>query len=140
MGNNELERKELREAIAAGERALSTLYLAEKKLDQARNWGIFDMLGGGSITGLIKHSAVSSASSLAEQARQDLETFRRELRDVHIPDMRIEIDGFLTFADFFFDGFIADFLVQRKISDARGKVEDAIRQVENILGSLRGYL
>ena len=45
--------------------------------------------------------------------------------------------GFLTFADFFFDGVIADYLVQSKIVRARKQVMEAIEQVERILDSLR---
>ena len=40
-------RQEISEAIRAGERALSSLRAAQDKLGSARNWGIFDMLGGG---------------------------------------------------------------------------------------------
>ena len=49
----------------------------------------------------------------------------------------MEIGGFLTFADFFFDGFVADYLVQSKISDTRRQLADAVRRVENILRDLR---
>ena len=48
--------KEIDEAIASGEHALISLREAQNKLNSARNWGIFDMLGGGLITDLIKHS------------------------------------------------------------------------------------
>ena len=64
--------------------------------------------------------------------------FQKELRDVEaIQNLQIDIGGFLTFADFFFDGLIADWLVQSKIKNARKQVADAIAQVEWILGSLR---
>ena len=139
MGKYEVDAGELREAIEAGERALSSLREAEQKLDSARNWGLLDMFGGGSITGLIKHSKLSGAAECVRQAGRDLDVFRRELQDVYVPDMRIEISGFLTFADFFFDGFLADYLMQRKIQDARGQVSEAIRQTERVLRSLRGY-
>jgi len=39
-------RKELSEAITAGETALSSLRLAQDKLNSAKNWGLFDMFGG----------------------------------------------------------------------------------------------
>ena len=43
------------------------------------------------------------------------------------------IGGFLTFADFFFDGFLADFLVQSRIHGAIDRLEQACRQVEDVL-------
>ena len=138
MGNYEVNQKELNEAIAAGERALSSLRRAQQELDSARNWGCFDMFGGGTITGLIKHSKINSASSYAEQAQYDLEIFQKELKDVQIPELKIEIDSFLTFADFFFDGFFADYLMQRRINEARNKVGEAVFQIEKILRILRG--
>ena len=45
--SNELMRKEVQEAVQAGERALQSLYTAKEQLNSAKNWGIFDMLGGG---------------------------------------------------------------------------------------------
>jgi hypothetical protein len=74
-----------------------------------------------------------------DRLRKD-ERLRRKLS---LPFFRIlmrfgfVIGGFRTFADFFFDGIIADWLVQSKIQEARRQVEDAINQVEWILGSLR---
>jgi hypothetical protein len=134
---NEMQ-KEMKEAMEAGERALNSLHAAQDKLDSARGWGLFDLFGGGGITGLIKHSKLNDASDYLEQVQQDLKIFKRELQDVEIPGtIRIDIDGFLTFADFFFDGFLADYMVQRKINDAREQVQEAIEQVETIMEKLR---
>ena len=129
---------EIREAIAAGERALNSLYAAQSKLKSARGWGIFDMLGGGLLSDLMKHSRMNDASSYIEAARRDLEVVKRELADVSTSyNLRMDVDGFLTFADFFFDGLIADYLVQTKISQARGQVEEAIIKVSQILAELK---
>ena len=49
----------------------------------------------------------------------------------------MDIDGFLTFADFFFDGFIADIFVQSKIREGQRQVQEAIRRVEDILCKLK---
>ena len=126
--------REVREARAAGIRALNSLRKAEKHLDSARTWGIFDLLGGGLITSLVKHSKLDDARSDIEQARYDLEDFCEELQDVDLPD--VHIDELLTFADFFFDGFLADLMVQRRINEARDQLERASRQVEDILRQL----
>ena len=39
--------KEKKEAIDAGNRALQSLKDAQNHLNNAKNWGIWDMLGGG---------------------------------------------------------------------------------------------
>ena len=138
--NNNMMNKEVREAIQAGERALNSLREAKSNLDSARNWGIFNMLGGGFITDVIKHSKMENASSCMENAKYDLQIFQRELKDVYISlDMKVDVGGFLSFADFFFDGFVADYLVQTRIGEARRQVNEAIDQVERILAELRRY-
>lgn len=129
---------EIREAIAAGERALQSLRSAQEKLNSARGWGMFDLFGGGFISDMIKHSKLEDASRYMEQAKRDLQVFRKELADVNISSgLRLDIGSFLTFADFFFDGLVADYLVQSKIAEARREVEHAIERVNEILAQLR---
>jgi len=52
-------------------------------------------------------------------------------------NLSLDIGGFLSFADFFFDGVIADYLVQTKINDAKTQVRDAILSVSGILAQLK---
>ena len=49
----------------------------------------------------------------------------------------MEVGGFLSFADFFFDGLVADYLVQSKIEDAKRQVADAINMISDIMRTLR---
>ena len=64
---------------------------------------------------------------------------RDRLSDINLSlDLRMEVGGFLSFADFFFDGLVADYLVQSKIEDARRQVADAINMISSILNTLRG--
>jgi len=130
--------KERQEAIRAGERALDSLKETEYYLGGARLWGIVDIFGGKGISGILKHSKIRTAARSMEQAKADLRVFQKELKDVRaIGGLNIDIGGFLTFADFFFDGIIADYLVQSKINNARKQVAEAIAQVEEILEHLR---
>ena len=129
---------EIREAITAGEKALSSLKQAENKLKSASNWGMWDMFGGGLISGLLKHNRIQEATSCMEEAKRNLRIFQRELQDVNgTYHLEMNISGFLSFADFFFDGIIADYLVQTKIRDAKNQVQDAIIQVSAILAELK---
>lgn len=128
----------MKEALDAGERALSSLRNAQEKLNSAGNWGLFDMFGGGLFSTIMKRSKMDDAQQLMEAAKSDLKRFQRELKDVNIPlDLRMEVGSFLSFADFFFDGFVADYLVQSKISEAKEQVSDAIIRVEQILDELK---
>lgn len=133
--------KEINEAIRAGERALGSLREAQRQLNSAGNWGLLDIFGGNTVSGLMKHMKVNNASRCVEDARRDLAAFRDELGDIRgIENLHVDIEGFLTFADFFFDGFIADIFVQSKIREGQRQVAEAIRRVEGILRNLRsGY-
>ena len=131
--------KERREAIEAGERALSSLRRAKSELNSARGWGIYDILGRGLISSAIKHSKISNASRCIEEAKYDLKKFSTELNDVSgYYGTDFGISDFAMFADFFFDGFIADFYVQSKINRARAQVDEAIFRVEGVLNKLCG--
>ena len=127
--------KERREAVNAGEKALDSLFEAKNQLRKARNWGIYDILGGGFLSSLIKHSKIDNARICIERAKYDLQCFSNELRDVSY-NLDVDIGGFLTFFDFM-DSFFADLLVQSRIADASNKIEDAIYKVQEILRSLR---
>jgi len=133
--------KEIREAISAGERALSSLRAAHNSLDSARGWGFLDMFGGNLITGFVKHSKVSEASRYVDAAKRDMAYFQNELRDIQdLQGLDIRIGDFLTFADFFWDGFLSDILVQSKISEARKKIANAIGRTENVLRNLKSSI
>lgn len=136
--SDEIYKRELEEAIKAGDRALYSLKCAQEKLNSASKWGIFDMLGGGALSTYIKRSKMDEAKYLMEDAKMDLKRFKKELGDINVPlDLRMEVGGFLSFADFFFDGFLADYLIQEKITDAKNQIADAIYEVETILNGLR---
>ena len=130
--------KEIREAIEAGERALVSLRRADEKLSSARTWGIIDLIGGNFFSGMLKHSRLAGASRCIEDAKVDLRRFQRELTDVQGLDyINVDVGEFMSFADFFLDGFIVDFMVQQKISDARRQVNSAITRTEFLLAQLR---
>jgi len=46
--------------------------------------------------------------------------------------LNIDIGSFATFADFFFDGLIADWIVQSRISQSRENALRVLKQVENV--------
>ena len=139
--NNDIMRKEMIEAINSGRQVLDKLKAAQEKLNSAGNWGLLDMLGGGFLSTMIKRSKIDEANRLMEEARVGLWRFQPELKDVNLPmDMKLEVGSFLSFADYFFDGMVADFLVQSKISDAKQKVAEAIYRVQQVLNELEDHI
>ena len=135
----DIKTREVQEAIAAADVALDHLERARKCLSSASGWGLFDTLGGGFISGLIKHSKIDDAEREINQAKRALEKFSKELRDVQ-GYSSIHINGFLTFGDLFCDGFLMDVIVQSQISKAKREYEDAINQVKKIRNDLQRML
>lgn len=130
--------KEKREAINAGNRALNSLRTARENLNSAKNWGLADMFGGGFFTTMLKHSKMDQAKQNMEQAKYDFRNFSKELDDVNMAcNLNIDIGDFLSFADYFFDGFVVDWMVQDRINTARRQVDEAIRRTEYIVNQLQ---
>lgn len=144
MGND-LERtikkdyeKEKQEAIGAGVRALDSLRAASQYLENASNWGLVDMIGGGIFTTMLKHSKLDDAAKAMEAARYDLNNFSTELADIDRRfNLSIELGEFMSIADYFLDNFFIDYMVQEKISEAKEQVERAISEVERIVYELK---
>lgn len=134
-------KQEIQEALQAADQALTCLQRADDYLQSAKNWGWFDMLGGGALSTFFKHSKIKDAQYEMEASKKALQNFRRELEDVNQQlHLNLEISDFLIFADYFFDGLIADWLVQNKIMDAKAQVQKAIIQVQTIKNDLVQYL
>ena len=133
----EVQLKELEEAISAGRHAEQTADLILESLSSAQSWGTFDLLGGGLFADMAKHSHLDEAQEKVERLQGALRRFKTELADVEIiADMQVSIDGFLRFADYFFDGLFADWSVMNKISEARGQVENVKKQIQTVLSKL----
>ncbi len=135
------DRTELREAVQAGDRALRTLRQVQADLASAGNWGTVDMLGGGMLTTMVKHSKIDAAKQRAHDAQRDLRRFQQELADadsrLHVS---LDIGGFSKFADYFFDGLLADWVVQSKIRGASSACSSTISQVASSVASCRRRL
>lgn len=135
------KRQEIHEAINAADNALSHLHAAKNCLGSAGNWGVMDMIGGGFFSTLMKRSKMNSAEQELESARSALRHFATELKDVNnILDINIQVGDFLSFADYFFDGIVADWMVQKKINEASNQVTEAIGKVNQIRSQLQSLL
>lgn len=131
------QEKELREAVYAGKSALQDVDAIQDSLSSAEGWGTWDVFGGGIISDVAKHSALDDAQRQVTNLQRSLSRFRTELADVTIQsDLQIQIDGFLRFADYFFDGIFADWAVLDRIHSSQAQVSDVERSVRNILNQL----
>ena len=131
-------KKEIEEAITAGSVALRSATSVLSSLDSAEGWGTWDLFGGGLISDLAKHSHLDEAQSKVKKLQNELRIFKTELADVTInADMQVNVEGFLRFADYFFDGLFADWAVLDKISQSQSSVRNTKKQIESVLSKLR---
>jgi len=133
----DVQMRELDEAVWEGQKAGQIADRILKSLSDAEGWGTWDMLGGGLLADMAKHSHLDEAQDQVERLQSALRCFKTELADVKvIADMQVNIDGFLRFADYFFDGLFADWTVMSKISDAKKQVENVKNQINTLLHKL----
>lgn len=141
ISNLENQKKEIREAISAGTKAKNIAEQVLSELDDAEGWGTWDLLGGGLISDLAKHSSLDDAQEEIEHLQVQLRRFKTELADVTIrAEMQVNIDGFLRFADYFFDGLFADWAVLNQIEESQAEVKSVIKQIQAVLDKLASML
>ena len=129
--------KEIDEAIEVGGQVLDSLNQALRNLSSAEGWGTWDLLGGGMISGLAKHSHINSAQENIEKTQTLLRQFKTELTDIRIgTELSLKTEGFIKFTDFFFDGIIADWFMQTRINESQASVENVKNQVQSIMAKL----
>lgn len=127
MTNNLKEINDVQKII---DEILSLIDEAETKFNKARNWGFFDILGGGFITDLFKHSNLDSASDIMNKINYLLKDLQRELDEVVTPtDFSMNTNTFASFADFIFDGVLADAYMQSKIMSS-------LKELKNLRSTL----
>ena len=134
----EAQKREIKEAISAGYSARSAADRILSELESADGWNTWDMFGGGGIiTHMAKHSHLDEAQDLVSELQSKLRRFKTELADIQITaNMQVNIDGFLRFADYFFDGLFADWAVGDKISQSMNSVSSTKSQISRTLDRL----
>lgn len=132
---------EIQEAEGAGEVALTKLGQAAASLHSANEYSIWDtFFGGGVIATHLKHGALDQSENYIHSAQIALQRFHNELLDVHemsTKTLQVETDGFVKFADYFFDDLFSAWSVHSKISTAREQVSRVQDDVHNTIWRLQ---
>ena len=133
---------EVDEAMAAGNYAINAANQVLQSLDSAEGWGTFDLLGGGLIADIAKHGHLDDAQRKIEMLQVELRRFKTELADVGniYAEIQISIDGFLRFADYFFDNLFTDWAVMDKINQSKSQVHDTISQIHGVMRKLNSMM
>lgn len=141
LGYLEDQRREINEALKVGTAASHLVDDILDSLSSAKDWGTWDLLGGGLIADIAKHEKMDQAQSQVESLQIQLARFKNELADVAIDgDLQVSIEGGLRFADFFFDGLFADWAVYNRIDASGERVRQTGRKIDRALSRLREML
>ena len=135
----ECEKKELDEAISAGRQALKTVTEVLDSLDDADGWATWDTFGGGGfLTDMMKHEHLDEAQAKINRLQVELRKLKTELADVEVhADIQVQIEEFLRFADYFFDGLFADWTVMDKIEQSIEEVDHTRTEVLAVIEKLK---
>lgn len=133
--------KEMSEAITAGKIVLNDANDARDCLDSADGWSTWDVLGGGVMADIMKHSKLDEAQECVCRMQSSLRRFKTELSDVNIKsNITVNISGFTKFADYFFDGLFVDISVKNRISSSIDEVRTVSRNVAEIVNKLENNI
>ncbi len=128
---------QVNQALNLTNQLIGELDQAERQLSSARNWGFVDILGGGIITDLIKHSKLNNAKASMDRVQYLLQELKRVLGGISMPgDYSMNVGTFATLADFFFDSTLVDAYMTAKIMSSLNEV----RSLKNRCYELRTRL
>ena len=130
---------EINEAIEAGRDAQMRLHRIQETLRSAKGWGIYDLLGGGLISGMMKRIRMEKAQQQIEELRGSLERFNSELKDVQVQcSASAELSEWLNITDLVFDDPLSDWLSLSKNKDAKAEIDRTEKEVTALLAQLEG--
>ena len=128
---------EINEAIEAGQDAQMRLRRIQETLRSAKGWGIYDLLGGGLISGMMKRIRMEKAQQQIEELRGSLERFNSELKDVRVQcNTSAELSAWLNITDLVLDDPLSDWLSLSEIKDAKAEIDRTEKEVAALLARL----
>lgn len=126
--------REQDEALQAGRQALFCLSAAMDRLNRAKDWGTWDVLGGGMFTDVMKYSHINEAQAQMEHLADALRRYQAELGDVGDLASQAQLDlrpgDFTWTLDVFLDNLFTDGMVLHQISEARDRLEDLKSRID----------
>ena len=129
--------KEVKEAEEAAAMARLKLDTASDLLGSAKNWGMLDLAGGDLISTYAKRSKMDEAQRALHEAQRYLKRLEKELQDLNMEAVQtLEVSGFLSLTDMFFDNFFSDLMVQDKINRTISQVSDTRSRISVLSSKL----
>lgn len=140
-------KKEIIEAQTAGKDAMRALTDAVECLVKAKSYSTWDtFLGGGLIVTAMKHEKLNHSEAYIHKAQIALQRFHNELLDIQNLQHKaftVEVDGFVKFADYFFDDIFSAWSIHSKIAtsiEQLSRVQDDVANTQLMLENKLSYL
>lgn len=141
LAEAESAKEEITEAVSAAKRADRSVSAVLENLSHAEEWASWDIIGGGMIADRAKQDKLDAAQNSVEVLQVDLRLLKAELADIaENAEIRVDIEGFLRFADWFFDGIFADYSILQRIDEAKEKIYDIKNKIKQIISHLQEKL
>jgi len=129
-----MSRAELREAY---DFVLQCLYSAHEKMILALKLSISDMNSSKRPISIAKHACLVEAEGFVNKARVMLGEIESQIQDkVSVQNTRLNMGKCIMFHDVYGDGFLTDWMVQRRIRKMIKAVEDAHKEVQKLRENL----
>jgi DNA repair exonuclease SbcCD ATPase subunit len=138
LGEVQSQLREVEEAITAGQAARKGISQVLDDLQSAQGWGVWDLLGGDLLATALKHDRIDDARQAVVAVQDELRRFQRELADVEQSAQFIveDISNFETFADYFFDGLMIDWVVQSRVDRSLENARATAQRLDDLLAQL----
>lgn len=106
---------------------------AEKNLKKARNWGVYDILNGKTLTGIIKHNKISKTEKDLVNINKELNILQDELTSLDLKvNTKVNAGNLNKFLDIFTDNIFSDVYTQTKITTGLDNISNLKRSLNNL--------
>lgn len=125
----------LKGAMEICQEAIQSSREAEDYLGSARNWGTYDILGGGMITTAIKRNKMSQSKDCIDQMNLMIDKLNNIVLDKDLINVKTSMDNessVIAFADYYFDNIFVDVSVQNRIVESLYSIVDMQKKLINM--------
>lgn len=130
----------IEEALKVGQHTLESLHIAQMKLENVRKWEMRERFGGNVFVSIIKNMKISDIQEYIVQAKSDVLKFQIVMKSICMPEEIKKVARiFVSFADFFLDGTIEEYLLKSEVKNVREQIEDAIDLMEKVILALEKW-
>lgn len=126
-----MSRSEIKAAMNAGDRVLYNLHCIKWEIQKTKHMGKV-------LSTIIRYLKIKKVRNLMKSAKMDLRHFERIMERANVSlNLRKRTENYISFAKIYFDEFLKDYPVYKKIFYIDGKLSNAIIELEYILLELK---